>query len=84
MSTVTHGGDEQVRTVDPLLAKQVLSQLSYTPVHAGPEQTWFAPAFQTCPFAEKPVEALKIKQRKIERTILTFVIHRHEPLLTKG
>jgi hypothetical protein len=27
------GGDEQVRTVDPLLAKQVLSQLSYTPVY---------------------------------------------------
>ena len=25
------GGDERVRTVDPLLAKQVLSQLSYTP-----------------------------------------------------
>ena len=27
-----HGGDEQNRTVDPLLARQVLSQLSYTPV----------------------------------------------------
>ena len=26
------GGDEQARTVDPLLAKQVLFQLSYTPV----------------------------------------------------
>ena len=26
------GGDERVRTADPLLAKQVLSQLSYTPV----------------------------------------------------
>ena len=26
------GGDEQIRTVDPLRAKQVLSQLSYTPV----------------------------------------------------
>ena len=29
------GGDEQIRTVDPLLAKQVLSQLSYTPVYLG-------------------------------------------------
>ena len=28
----TVGGDEQNRTVDPLLARQVLSQLSYTPV----------------------------------------------------
>ena len=26
------GGDERVRTADPLLAKQVLSQLSYTPM----------------------------------------------------
>ena len=26
------GGDERDRTDDPLLAKQVLSQLSYTPV----------------------------------------------------
>ena len=30
------GGDEQNRTVDPLLARQVLSQLSYTPrYHRG-------------------------------------------------
>ena len=28
------GGDEQIRTVDPLLARQVLSQLSYTPMCA--------------------------------------------------
>ena len=28
-------GDEQARTVDPLLAKQVLSQLSYTPISPG-------------------------------------------------
>ena len=27
------GGDERDRTDDPLLAKQVLSQLSYTPVY---------------------------------------------------
>ena len=30
------GGDERVRTDDPLLAKQVLSQLSYTPILQGP------------------------------------------------
>ena len=29
------GGDERDRTDDPLLAKQVLSQLSYTPVYSG-------------------------------------------------
>ena len=26
-------GDEEIRTPDPLLARQVLSQLSYTPVY---------------------------------------------------
>ena len=32
LSQASLGGDEQNRTVDPLLARQVLSQLSYTPV----------------------------------------------------
>ena len=31
----TFGGDEEVRTLDPLRARQVLSQLSYTPIHSG-------------------------------------------------
>ena len=31
----TSGGDEEDRTPDPLLAKQVLSQLSYTPMFHG-------------------------------------------------
>ena len=26
-------GDEEIRTLDPLLARQVLSQLSYTPIY---------------------------------------------------
>ena len=30
--TFATGGDKRDRTVDPLLAKQVLSQLSYTPM----------------------------------------------------
>ena len=29
------GGDEGIRTLDPLLAGQVLSQLSYTPISSG-------------------------------------------------
>ena len=33
------GGDEQNRTVDPLLARQVLSQLSYTPICESPQST---------------------------------------------
>ena len=31
----SHGGGERDRTDDPLLAKQVLSQLSYTPMVPG-------------------------------------------------
>ena len=33
--TTIHGGDGRVRTDDPLLAKQVLSQLSYAPLGNG-------------------------------------------------
>ena len=29
---LTHSGDKGIRTLDPLLARQVLSQLSYTPI----------------------------------------------------
>ena len=47
--TLATGGDKRVRTVDPLLAKQVLSQLSYTPAY---------------PFCEVSFSrTLKIKQR---------------------
>ena len=28
-------GDGEIRTLDPLLARQVLSQLSYTPINLG-------------------------------------------------
>ena len=54
------GGDEQNRTVDPLLARQVLSQLSYTPVFT-------AAAFHLSPLLKvlrlSPSETFKIKQR---------------------
>ena len=32
MGLLSHGGDDGIRTHDPLLAGQVLSQLSYTPI----------------------------------------------------
>ena len=47
----TAGGDERVRTDDPLLAKQVLSQLSYTPI------------FMKVRSSLKTFWAFKIKQR---------------------
>ena len=51
----TCGGDEQNRTVDPLLAKQVLSQLSYTPTFVWVKLI-FCSSLKTC-------RAFKIKQR---------------------
>ena len=39
-STVCDGGGERDRTDDPLLAKQVLSQLSYTPRASRREAWW--------------------------------------------
>ncbi len=47
------GGDERVRTDDPLLAKQVLSQLSYTPM-IGSYTPWRSLT---------PYRTSKIKQR---------------------
>ena len=35
-----HGGDEEDRTPDPLLAKQVLSQLSYNPMYINSMNWW--------------------------------------------
>ena len=34
------GGAKRDRTADPLLAKQVLSQLSYSPVASAPDNWW--------------------------------------------
>ena len=40
IQTLTANGDGEIRTLDPLLARQVLSQLSYTPIgfhlYSGP------------------------------------------------
>ena len=41
-SSFALGGDEEDRTPDPLLARQVLSQLSYTPKLAGRKKFFFS------------------------------------------
>ena len=57
------GGDERVRTDDPLLAKQVLSQLSYTPIFFYNGDAPFLRIYKT----------LKIKQRlKVSSCNLTL------------
>ena len=35
MKLLFHNGDGEIRTLDPLLARQVLSQLSYAPILMG-------------------------------------------------
>ena len=52
------GGDKRDRTADPLLAKQVLSQLSYTPV-LSLEGSLFR--------LFVPFGTLKIKQRNFKK-----------------
>ena len=37
---LTPGGDDRIRTGDPLLAKQVLSQLSYIPADKSGGPSW--------------------------------------------
>ena len=39
MSVLPDSGDKGIRTLDPLRARQVLSQLSYTPKNGGPSGT---------------------------------------------
>ena len=55
-SKYKHGGDEEDRTPDPLRARQVLSQLSYTPILQEPLEI-----FRFSPF-ENSKRALKIEQ----------------------
>ena len=50
------GGDKRIRTDDPLLAKQVLSQLSYTPVSFDPASIQLFSSYSP------EGRALKIKQ----------------------
>ena len=54
-SKYKHGGDEEDRTPDPLRARQVLSQLSYTPI--------FFRKNEDAPFLRIFSKTLKIKQR---------------------
>ena len=58
---IAYGGDERDRTDDPLLAKQVLSQLSYTPINGS----------KLCGVLLTP-RTSKIKQRLLIRPSVTY------------
>ena len=53
------GGDEEDRTLDPLRARQVLSQLSYTPINIPVNVSGFLFIFQKFCF----FRAFKIEQQ---------------------
>ena len=65
-----YGGDEEDRTPDPLLAKQVLSQLSYTPIFGFPS------VFQASHCGTVFFSTLKIEQ--------CFLSTLRSPLLTEA
>ena len=44
----TNGGDEEDRTPDPLRARQVLSQLSYTPIFYFHNEIYFIIYVEVC------------------------------------
>ena len=57
------GGDERDRTDDPLLAKQVLSQLSYTPKYLRRSETfvYIRPSKLNNDLSESPELTLDVK-----------------------
>ena len=63
------GGDERDRTDDPLLAKQVLSQLSYTPIFNLNIKAYSA--VRVLFPLKKALRAFKIKQRSEEDNSVT-------------
>ena len=67
---LTLGGDEEDRTPDPLRAKQVLSQLSYTPVFQGSGYQCHFPIFLR-PGASK-LNNIKLPLHPLTRTSGAF------------
>ena len=68
------GGDERVRTDDPLLAKQVLSQLSYTPMAPRPE----APRGPSKLYSELPIPGANSPRGPCPAALPILVLPRKE------
>ena len=69
------GGDEEDRTPDPLLARQVLSQLSYTPIFQptidqGPQNLSFS-------FPRLKVHNLSIAPSKLNNDLQVLILIDH-------
>ena len=67
--TVPFGGDEEDRTPDPLRARQVLSQLSYTPIYQG--TICLSPSLYPI---LKIFKTLKIKQYQEQKLVPQYLL----------
>ena len=63
------GGDEQIRTADPLLAKQVLSQLSYVPWVHGKAVRIAAPSCAVAARAPPSARGAHTSPREVLQTL---------------
>ena len=70
---LSRGGDEGVRTPDPLRARQVLSQLSYTPIDKGSIFHLFESLLRTLVLS-KPS---KLNNAEVLVSFLCFAFGRH-------
>ena len=57
LTVTSANGDGEIRTLDPLLARQVLSQLSYTPI-----EIWHPPALP-CRLQHSTIGRLSLNHR---------------------
>ena len=60
------GGDEGIRTLDPLLAGQVLSQLSYTPM--------FGPLYLSMNYRSLKIEQQSLLTRLLSEDLRVLVL----------
>ena len=77
------GGRDRVRTCDPLLAKQVLSQLSYTPTEANLINSKASAAVREhrnttiCPFGLEPGMEVRSARARFRAEIEVRVLNLH-------
>ena len=65
-------GDGETRTLDPLLARQVLSQLSYTPI-----KSWHPPALP-CRLQHSTIGRRGLNERVRDGNVCVPAAHRHQ------
>ena len=70
------GGDEEDRTPDPLLARQVLSQLSYTPIFQ-PFRLMQGPRNLSFSFPHLKVHNLSIAPSKLNNDLQVLILIDH-------